>query len=131
MSLLFIRWINVEFLESDLLKLMSKILRVVHKPIAIWNAFHFSNIAIPKKSYFTTFAIQNFVQNTNSWTREFILGSYFLGKWMVFSCLLPSRMFYLNNGARLLHFKMQKVFHLRQVFNGSSGHPLCDSKYLR
>ena len=36
------------------------------------NAIYFSIIAIPKKSCFTIFAIQNFVQNTKK-TREFHL----------------------------------------------------------
>ena len=86
------------------------------------SAICFSIIAIPKKSHFTIFVIENFVQNThkNMWIRFILLGSCLLGKWMVFS---SSRTygFYWNNGTQILHCKMQNVFCLWQAFNGPSG----------
>ena len=60
----------------------------------------------------------------NMWIPFILLGSCLLGKWMVFSWLLPSRIwgFHSNYGTRLLYCKMQKVFCLRRASNGPLGH---------
>ena len=125
LSSLYTRWINMEFLGGSLLKLMSKILRVVYYelpqiyPARVWT----KRIAIAKCDLFFHYrdskeiSFYYFRDNKVCAKHKKIREFHRLGDWMVFSSLLPSPIlgFYSNNGTRLLHCKMQKVFHLRAL----------------
>ena len=66
-----------------------------------------------KKSHFTIFAIQNFVQKHEK------TGEFYLYCWD-HVCKVNEWCLYLNSNAQLLQHKMQNVFHLWRVFNDSS-----------
>ena len=77
--------------------------------------FHYRDL---KKSHFTIFAIQNFVQNTEKHvTSIYIVGIMFVwltnGIKVIVS--IANLEFYLNNGTLLLHRQMQEVFRLRMI----------------
>ena len=77
--------------------------------------FHYRDL---KKSHFTIFAIQNFVQNTEKHvTSIYIVGIMFvwLTKGVKVIVSIANLEFYLNNGMLLLHRQMQKVLRLRMI----------------
>ena len=77
------------------------------------NAIYFSIIAIPKKSYFTIFAIQNFVQNTKNMWITFILLGCLLGEWCLVDCFHHKSRVSNLNGTQLLHCKLHCIFRLQ------------------
>ena len=81
---------------------------------------------MPKKSHFTIFVIQNFVQNTKKHTRFLIIllaSCLQITKWCFVDISTMNLGFLLNySSTQLLHYKMQNIFCPRQAFNGPSGH---------
>ena len=98
---LYTRWIKMEFLGGTLLRLKSGALKTTINITRTGfelsvsrsrNAIYFCIIAIPKKSHFLIFAIQNCAKHKkNLWIPFILLESCLLGKWMVFSGLLSSQ----------------------------------------
>ena len=86
------------------------------------NAIYFSIIMMPKKSHFTIFGIQIFLQNTCC--SFILLGSCLQAKWMV----THYHKFRISTKWCLIFNK--NVSYLWQVFNEPLGHFFHDLKYL-